>query len=388
MRQLLLLSGLLLFLFACQTQPSESEDDTNDEKMINMLVGTYTKQEGHVDGKAAGIYEFVVAPNGHLNQQKVIADDIVNPSYLTLSPDQNLLFAVSEIGPDVDSVGYIHLYQKDENGEWAYVNKQSTHSFAPCYVEVHPSGKMVAVANYVGGTIALYPIKDGQLAAATSVIRLEGGSDHPRQDDSHPHATVFSPDGNYMFVPDLGANKIWSFMVDQESVMLRPTEQVSVDLASAAGPRHFVFHPNGKYAFVSNELDNTVTAFQVNNGFELEIMDSYSTLPTGVEMASYVADIHLTGDGEHLYVSNRGHNSIAQFSVNSADGSLTAKAFHDVQGDFPRNFVIHPDDKWLYAANQNSDQITIFEINDEGDLNFSIAVDVPTPVCLQFQSAK
>lgn len=386
MRQILLLSSLFVLLFACETKTSDSEKSSESVEPLTMIVGTYTKKEGHVDGKAAGIYQFEVADNGYLNNQKLIANDIVNPSYLTLSPDKMLLFAVSEIGPDVDSVGYIHLYRKDENGNWTFVNKQSTHAFAPCYVSVHPSGKMVAVANYVGGTVALYPItEDLTLAPASSVIRLEGGSDHPRQDGSHPHSTVFSPDGKYMFVPDLGSNKIWSFEVDPATVSLNATDPEAVDLAPAAGPRHLIFHPNGQFVYVSDELDNTVTAFRLKNGFELETLASYSTLPKNVDMESYVADIHMTSDGQHLYVSNRGHNTLAHFVVNPADGSLTVKAFHDVQGDFPRNFVIHPNDQWLYVANQNSDNITIFSISEEGDLNFSSELEVPTPVCLQFR---
>lgn len=388
MRQILLFSSLFMLSFACST-PSSDTKEASSAMMLDMLVGTYTKTEGHVDGQAKGIYQFSVAANGNLNNRQLIADDIINPSYLTLSPDGNLLFAVSEIGPDVDSVGYLHLYQRQEDGGWAFVNKQPTYAFAPCYVAVHPSGKSVAVANYVGGTVALYPITQEQkIGAAASILRLSGGTEHPRQDSSHPHATVFSPDGQYLFVPDLGSNKIWSFALDAKTNQLEPTTPEAVELAPAAGPRHMVFHPNGRFAYVANELNNTVSVFELKKGYVLEILASYSTLPEKAGVESYVADIHLTSDGKHLYVSNRGHNSLAHFTVNETDGSLSAKAYHGVKGDFPRNFVIHPNDRWLYAANQNTSNISIFEIGPERDLHFQSELAVPTPVCLKFRSAQ
>lgn len=387
MRQILLLTSLFLLSLACNSSSSDTEEEAT-KTTLSLLVGTYTKKEGHVDGQADGIYQLSVTPNGNLTNQELIADDIINPSYLTLSPDGKLLFAVSEIGPDVDSVGYLHLYKRAADGQWAFVNKQPTFAFAPCYVAVHPSGKCVAVANYVGGTVALYPFSETQgIGTSTSVLRLTGSTDHPRQDSSHPHATVFSPDGQYLFVPDLGSNEIWRFSLDDSQKELTPTRPEAIELSAGAGPRHLVFHPNGQFAYVSNELNNTVTAFRLKNGYELETLASYSTLPDQVEMESYVADIHMTSDGSHLYVSNRGHNSLAHFIVND-DGSLLAKAYHGVRGDFPRNFVIHPNDRWLYVANQNTDNITIFEIGEEGDLSFRNEVAVPTPVCLQFQSGE
>jgi 6-phosphogluconolactonase len=387
MRQILLFASLFLMALSCST-PSNKVDEAPATADLEMFVGTYTRQEGHVDGQGKGIYRLTVAPNGNLNDLQLVVDDIVNPSYLTLSADGQLLFAVSEIGPDVDSVGYLHLYKRAADGQWEFVNKQPTFAFAPCYVAVHPSGKCVAVANYVGGTVALYPISEAQtLDAASSVLTLYGGTDHPRQDSSHPHATVFSPDGQYLFVPDLGSNEIWSFALDANQRELTPTRPDAMELPAGAGPRHLIFHPNGQFAYVSNELNNTVTAFRLKNGYELETLASYLTLPNQVDIESYVADIHMTSDGAHLYVSNRGHNSLAHFTVNE-DGSLSAKAYHGVRGDFPRNFVIHPNDRWVYVANQNTDNITIFEIREEGDLSFHKEVAVPTPVCLQFSSGK
>lgn len=388
MYQFLVFNCLFLFSFAC-TSSSLDADKKSSEQMLEMVVGTYTKKEGHVDGQAEGIYRYSVTKHGHLTNRQLIAEDIINPSYITLSPDGHFLFAVSEIGPDVDSIGYLHLYEWQQDKGWTFVNKQPSFAFAPCYVAVHPSGKLVALANYLGGTIALYPINRNKgLGEATSVLKLSGGSNHPRQDSSHPHATVFSPDGQYLFVPDLGSNKVWSFAVDTTNQKLRPTVQQAIELPPGAGPRHLAFHPNGRFAYLANELDNTVTAIQVNSNAELEILKHYKTLPENAKEKSYVADIHLTSDGKHLYVSNRGHNSLAHFVVNGNDGSLSAKGYYFVKGDFPRNFSIHPSDRWLYVANQNTNNIVALEIGLDGALTFHSEVNNPTPVCLQFRSVQ
>lgn len=385
MRQLLLFTFGILFFTACQPTPESKAP--MPESTYELIVGTYSKKEGHVDGKADGIHQFSVNANGSLSGGEAIATNIINPSYLTLSQDGQFMYAASETGPDVDTVAYVYAYAKQASGEWKFLNRQSSHSFAPCYVAVHPSGKYVSMANYVGGTIAMYPIAaDGSLKAASYVMTLEGGSDHPRQDSSHPHATVFTPDGEYLFVPDLGANEIWVFKVNMEDGTLAIRLTSKFPLQKEAGPRHLTIHPNGKFAYLANELDNTVVVYDISDVSYIQRLQTISTLPDQISLESYVADVHLTPNGEHLYVSNRGHNTLAHFKVDSNTGLLTAKNYHDTKGDFPRNFVIHPDGSKLYVANQNSDNIVGYKIMESGDLSQFTSVDSPTPVCLKFRS--
>lgn len=358
----------------------------SDTKSYELWVGTYTKKEGHVDGKAEGIGRFLVDGQGTLSGFFVVADNVINPSYIKLSPDDQWLFAASETGPDVDSTGYIYAYRQNAEGEWIYQNRQSSHAFAPCYVNVHGSSPYVVAANYVGGTVCSYRYGEQGLEPASSVIRLEGGSDHPRQDGSHPHAAVFGPGGDYCYVPDLGANVIWVFRFDTQTGRLEQIGEATVEITPEAGPRHLVFHPNGRYAYLANELNNTVTAFALGeDGFSLKQVQELSTLPEGYSEASHVADLHLTPDGRHLYVSNRGHNSLAHFRVRD-EGRLVLVGHTPVGGDFPRNFVIHPDGENLYVANQNSDNLVHFSLDlDSGALNQEAVYATPTPVCLQFR---
>jgi 6-phosphogluconolactonase len=187
-------------------------------------------------------------------------------------------------------------------------------------------------------------------------------------------------------VPDLGANVIWVFRFDQTSGMLTMLEEAAVEISPEAGPRHLIFHPNGQHAYLANELNNTVSVFALGqDGYSLDLQQELPTLPSDFSGNSSVADIHITPDGRNLYVSNRGHDSLAHFQVGE-NGELTPTGQTSVSGSFPRNFVIHPDGKSLYVANQNTDNIVHFTIDaDTGELTEQGQYQTPTPVCLQFR---
>jgi len=377
---------LLLVFFSLNTCKNETPMTESSAIDYELFVGTYTKKEGHVDGKAEGIGRFKVDQTGALSDFAVVGNQVINPSYLQLSPDGQWLFAASETGPDVDTTGYVYAYRRGEDGNWDYVNRQSSHSFAPCYISVHSSAPYVLVANYVGGTVCAYRYSEANgLEPAHSIIRLEGSTAHPRQESSHPHAAVLGPDEKFCYVPDLGANKIWIFAFDETDGTLKLKEDATVSVTAEAGPRHLIFHPNGKLAFLASELNNQVSAYRLGtDGYSLELIAEYSTLPSDFTGESYVADIHLTPDGQHLYVSNRGHNSLAHFKVGT-DGSLSTQGHYSVSGDFPRNFNIHPSGKLIYVANQNSSNIVSFTLDPaSGKLSQLSNYESPTPVCLQF----
>ncbi|MEM9931467.1 MAG: beta-propeller fold lactonase family protein, partial [Bacteroidota bacterium] len=206
MKQLFLLLGISFILNNCTTE-SDTENDRFD-----LWVGTYTRTEGHVDGKADGIYALRV--DGDSSAVETAAADIVNPSFVGLSPDGAVLYAVSEIGADVDSVGYVYAYKKTA-GQLELLNRQPTFSFAPCHVSVHPDGDWLYVANYVGGMIARYPLLgSGSIGSASDTLRFVGSGPHPRQEASHPHSVTPSPDGRWVMVADLGTDQVHTFVAD------------------------------------------------------------------------------------------------------------------------------------------------------------------------------
>ncbi len=383
---------IISFSFSTCTQTENSNSKQNDTSIKSnsnyLFIGTYTKKEGHVDGKAAGIYLYAQnAETGKLTYQSV-AKDVINPSFLTLSSDGNFLYAVNETGPDVDSTGSICAFAIDpETKALRLLNKQSSHSFAPCHISVDKKNRFAFVANYVGGKVVVYPIeKDGSLGLASEIITLQGKGDHPRQESSHPHSVVLSPDNRFAYVPDLGTDKIMIYNVDYENGKLLPNELPYVTISNGSGPRHFTFHPNGKFAYVINELSNTITSFEFDKEIgNLKPIEDRSTLPADFTGDSFTADIHITPDGKFLYGSNRGHDSIVAFKIDEGSGKLTLIEHESTQGSFPRNFMISKDGKFLYAANQNSDNIIIFKIEKDGTLSFSDQIKVPTPVCLKMK---
>ncbi len=383
MKTLFYLVPACLIMVQCQTKPAEETPTENR----TLWIGTYTKSEGHVDGKAGGIYRIKVDGASGGFKDQIAKQGIINPSFVAVSPDQQFLYAVSETGPDVDSTGYIYAYKIGQDSLMS-LNRQSSQSFAPCHVSVHPTGKWVFLANYVGGVVAMYPVLEtGELGPASDVHRLSGSGPHPRQESSHPHSVFVDPTGQYVLTPDLGTDKIMIFKVDTEQGKLIPASPAFVETEPGAGPRHLVFYPGGKAFYGINELNNTITLFRFDPATGVATREqSVSTLPKDFTGNSFTADIHLTPDGRFLYGSNRGHNSIAIFGVNPDDQSLTALGHQPTLGDFPRNFVIDPPGQRLYVANQNSDNIVQFLIDAQtGLLTEEVQYRVPTPVCLVFE---
>ncbi len=379
----------LTILASCNEKPQESTGNTTSMNANDqfVLVGAYTKKEGHVDGKAKGISILKVDANTGALSPHTVKEGIINPSFATFSPDGNFVYAVSETGEDVGPSGTVHAFSVNpQTQELTKLNEQITHGFAPCHVNVDRERRYAFVANYVGGVAAIYPIqKDGSLAPASDVKKFEGKGPHAEQEASHPHSVILSPDERFAFVPDKGVDKIWIFEIDYAQGKLNPATPAFATVHAGAGPRHLVFHTNGNFAYVINELDATITGFSYDaaTGALTEIQ-SIGTLPADYKGFNACADIHLTPDGRFLYGSNRGHNSIVIYSVDGKSGQLTLVGNEPTRGDFPRNFMITPDGHWLYVANQNSGNIVHFKIDSAtGKLNFSGETLTPTPVCLK-----
>ncbi|HMQ50133.1 MAG TPA: lactonase family protein [Saprospiraceae bacterium] len=373
-----LLYLLPILMLSCQPTTSDNQKSTfSEQPTTDLLVGTYTKKEGHVDGKASGIYW--LTRKEATWQTQYTAEGIINPSFIALSPNEKYLYAVSETGPEVDTTGYIYAYAV-KDGTLQLLNRMPSFAFAPCFVSVHPSGKFIFVANYVGGVIVGYPLaENGALLDQPQVIRLEGSGPHPRQEASHPHSAFVSPDGQYLLVPDLGTDKVMVYAIDQQSGLM--TAKGFASVAPGSGPRHLAFSEGGQKVYVLNELSSSVTVFRfhADNG-SMDSLATFSTLPTDFKGENTCAHLEVSPNGQFLYASNRGHNSIVVFKI---DGdSLQALAHTPTQGRTPRHFTITTDGKQLLAANQDTETIAIFDIGTDGLLTLSDQIEVPTPVCL------
>ena len=350
-----------------------------------VYVGTYTT------GKSEGIYLYRLnLASGEL-KHVATTKGVVDPSFLALAPSRRFLYAVNEVEEfGGQKSGAVSAFAVDQQtGELRFLNQQPSLGGAPCYVEVDAAGRFVLVANYVGGNMAVLPVKrNGSLGAAIDMKQAHGSSvNRERQEGPHAHCIVLDRANRFAYSCDLGTDKIMIFRFDARSGKLLPNEQPWVQVKPGSGPRHLAFHPSGKYLFVLNELNSTVTAFaRDQRKGSLKELQTLPTLPASFSGTNSGADIHVSSDGRFLYCSNRGHDSIALFMIDSLGGGLTSIGHESTRGMTPRNFAIDPTGSFLLAANQKSDNIVVFRRDQKtGRLAATgHVVQVPAPVCLKF----
>lgn len=354
-----------------------------------VYIGTYTKTMPHVVGKAKGIYCFEFdAATGRLSGGKLVAN-VANPTYVAIDSSRRFLYAVSETDSGPNQSGRITAYAIDSaTGGLRMLNRRLTGGADPCYLQVDATGKTVVAANYTGGSVASFPLRaDGSLGERGSFHQHVGSSINPdRQEAAHAHMARIDASNRWVFVPDLGMDKVTVYQLDAANGKVQPNTPFATAVEAGQGPRHFDIHPSQKFAYVINELGSTVTAFRYDpDKGTLETLQTISTLPAGFT-ESTCAHVQMHPSGKFLYGSNRGHDSIAIFQVDSKSGKLTAAGHASTQGLTPRNFTIDPSGQFLLAANQDSDTILTFRIDQKsgaltanGDL-----VACPTPVCLKF----
>jgi 6-phosphogluconolactonase len=272
-----------------------------------------------------------------------------------------------------------------------FLNEVSTHGAGPCHLTLDRTGKFLLVANYDAGNLAVFPVlPDGRLGEASSVIQHTGhGPNKERQEGPHAHEIQLSRDNRFALAADLGLDKILVYKFDSTKGTLSPNNRPAAEVEPGAGPRHFAFHPGGKRVYVINEMQSTVTGFSWDAGTGgLRRLSTVSTVPKEFKGANDTAEIEASGNGKVLYGSNRGQDSIAIFSVRD-DGTLILLKTVPTQGKTPRHFAIDPTGRYLFAANQESNNIVGFRINPKnGDLTpTSTVLEAPTPVCVIFVAA-
>ena len=347
-------------------------------------IGTYTS------GKGEGIYIFELdAATGKLTQTGV--SKLENPSYLTVDSRCRYLYAVVESdefeGKNGGAVCAFSINSK--TGGLELLNCQPTKGVAPCHICTDSSGKYLFAANYGEGTITAFPIAtDGSIEPHSSIIQHQGSGPNPdRQEKPHAHYVTLTPDEKHLCAVDLGIDRIMVYGFDMQNGCLIPDESLYVTLKPGSGPRHMEFHPNGKFAYLINELDSEIVVLGYSpSDSTFHKLQCISALPEGYTGISYGAAVHISPDGNFLYVSNRGHDSIGVFRVEKATGSLELVSHFPTHGKFPRDFALDPTGKFLFVANQNSDTIVQFEINCEtGELErVGDIIEVPIPVCVKF----
>lgn len=337
---------------------------------VHLYVGTYT------EGDSEGIYRVKFnTETGEFSDKLLVAKE-VNPSFLALSPKKDFLYAVNEVANfNEDTSGSVVSFKVTEGGALEKLNKVSSKGAHPCHITVDESGKKIAVSNYSGGTVALYSSESGMLSEAIQVM------DHnSKEEKSHVHAAQFS--SGSLFVADLGRNAVYHYIQDGDNYKLNNPS--IAPFTENSGPRHFILSEDGRFIYVIHEYTNAISVIRkTSDGFDLE--EQVTTLEDSFSSESFCADIHFSKDERFVYGSNRGENTIVVFERMDEAGKLRHIQNVDVRGNWPRNFTLSPNGRFLLVANQKSNNISTFSIDvGSGKLEFVKRVDFPSPVCLLF----
>lgn len=334
-----------------------------------------------------GIYTFQFDSTSGALRQAGEVTPLLNPTYLTLAPDGQHLYSVRET---TDSAT-VHAFDVDPStGDLTPLNSVSAEGGAPCYVSMDASGRWVLTANYVGGNVAVFPVREnGSLGPAAQVVQHSGsGADPERQSASHVHYVRVGPQNQYAFAVNLGTDEVRMYPFDVEQGPLDTTDVRVVPTRSGVGPRHLAFHPNGRSAYLIGELSGTITTLEYDADLgQMKAIQTVSTVPDGFNGSARSADIHVHPSGDFLYASNRGDaNDIVAYRVEEATGMLDLIGRYGTHVRWPRTFTISPSGEYLLVANRRADTITVFRIDLEtGHLTYTgHSVDVPAPTKISF----
>jgi 6-phosphogluconolactonase len=379
------LSSVILLLSLCGASYAK------DSKHYVLYVGTYT------NGDSKGIYAYSYDATTGAMQPLGLAAETQNPSFLAADAKGEHLFAVNETQKyQGESSGGVTSFTIDrKTGKLSQLNEVASHGADPCYISLSRSGKYLLVANYTGGNVAVIPIlPGGHLGEATSVQKDKGalGPNKERQEGPHAHFIQASAQNRFAYVSDLGLDRVLIYKFDAEKGVLSPggaaggEDFFSATLAPGTGPRHVAFSADGKFMYVLGEMDATVTVFANDDKETYRSIQKISSLPATFSGENTAAEIAIHPSGKFLYTSNRGDDSIAEFSIDQSTGKLTLVGNVSTLGKAPRHFAIDPTGTRLLVANQDTGNIVEFEIDTAtGKLTrVGKMVGVPSPVCLVF----
>ncbi|MGO4882588.1 MAG: lactonase family protein [Bryobacteraceae bacterium] len=378
-------ASVMLLALSAMLRSAPPADAARSAREYLVYFGTYT------DKGSKGIYVCRFRPaTGKLTPVQLAAET-VNPSFLAADPARRYLFAVNEIGDyQKAKSGSVSSFSIDsQTGKLTALNTVATRGADPCHLAVDASGGHVLVANYTGGSVAVLPIQTGgMLGEASDFIQHLGSSVNPdRQKEPHAHDVVLTPDNRFAIVADLGLDKLLVYRYDAQNGKLTSNDPPYGEVKPGTGPRHFAFHPNGKWAYGIGEMGNTITVFDWDGRKgSLREKQTIATLPADFKGENSTAELVIDPSGHYLYGSNRGHDSIAVYAVDSATGMLTLIEDVPTLGKEPRNFALDPTGAYLFAANQNSNTVVVFRVNPStgrlkptGDV-----IEVLSPVCVTF----
>jgi 6-phosphogluconolactonase (cycloisomerase 2 family) len=353
---------------------------TTDSPFYFAYVGSRTTRERNARGDGINVYRVDAATGRWTHVEPV--DGLLNPSFLALDRSGRFLYCVHGDASEISAFSI-----DPESGKLTFINQETTAGKNPVHLSVDPGNRFLIVANHVTSSLAVLPRReDGSLEKLVDLVVLEGqiGPHRVEQPFAKPHQVEFDPSGRFVIVPDKGLDQVFTFGFDGVTGKLLAVD-APAPAREGAGPRHIAFHPSGAVAYVVNELDSTVTAYRLDPGRgNLTPFQVVSTLPDTFVGHSRAAEIMVSKDGRCVYASNRGHDSIAIFSVDPASRRLTSIGSEKSHGRTPRFFTLDPAGAWMFIANEDSDNIVTFRVDRQTGMlsHEGVSVQTGSPVCI------
>jgi 6-phosphogluconolactonase len=353
------------------------------QKKEILYVGTFSVRGSQ------GIYAFSFDRVKRTLKLLQTVPSLESPSYLTLHPSGKFLYSVNRGRADVtDNGGSVSAYGIDpKSGKLSGIGHRSSYGDDPCHISIDKTGKYAFISNYNrGNLVVLQLFDDGLIGSPSDAKKYVGNSvNATRQESPHIHSATISADNKFLYVADLGTDKVYIYEFNASNGTLVPAKTPEVFVSRGSGPRHFTLHPNGKFAYLSEELTSSVCAFSVNKttGALAILEDTVRSLPAGFKGTNTSADIHTALNGKYLYMSNRGMDALSIFSI--AQTGKLALIGHQETGKTPRNFLVDPKGEFVFVASQDDDTITMYRINSKTGKLTAVGkpLKVPSPVCLK-----
>ncbi|GAA3130627.1 lactonase family protein [Streptomyces rectiviolaceus] len=335
-----------------------------------LFLGTYTTKPGGGTGLGLATYD---EATGQITGTGTLTG-VPDPSYLCVHPSGRTLYAVNE--QEQGGVTAVGLSPAGPE----VLGARGTGGAGPCHLSVHPSGRWLLSANYLSGSVAVHPVqRSGALGELSDLVTHSSPPPGPGQDGPHAHQIVTSPDGGHLLAVDLGNDTVYSYRLDAKRGKL--TQVSYATLRPGSGPRHLTFHPSGRFAYLANEVDNTVVVCAYDPASGRLTPGAPQSTGTG-EGTSYPAQLLVTREGTFAFLANRGHNSLTRYAVEAGGARLRLLDTVPVGGDFPRHIAFSPSQRLLFAANQKSSSVSVFQVGKGGRLRLaSEPFAAPVAVC-------
>lgn len=310
--------------------------------------------------------------------------------WMEMAPEREMLYATTRL--DGGKEGAVTAFHYDpKTGELVRAAQVATGGATPCHLALHPGGRLLLAANYSGGSVAAISLsEEGIPGEPAQVFPHQGsGPDERRQTEPHPHGVLFSPDGRFAYAVDLGTDQIVGYEVTEEGRAIRPLPALNAKVHAGAGPRHMTFHPHRPFAYVINELDSTLSIlrFHEETG-KLETLATVDTVPADFAGTNYTAEVRIHPNGRVLYGTNRGHESIVVYDLDSETGLLQNPGWFSSGGDYPWDArLTGKENQWMIAVNKNTSNVSVLRVDSAGrPLELTdYGIPLPAPVSLVWE---